>query len=147
MPQAHHHNARLNDLLVCVYRSLLQYAGDCWPWAENDAAAEERAVAEMAREQKSSVEQIVELLAARGWVADFGSFPDNSELHYVSLDYLLGKLIEDEERITGEIEQLAESMRDDREAAEIAWDLLIAEQRHLAKLRELQASRAKLAHA
>src|SRR5262245_44022345 len=91
------HNERLNALLIRVHRSLLQYAVECWPWTDVDAAAEQATIEGLAREQESYVARMTELLVEREWSVDFGSFPDWSELHYVALDYLLGKLIVDEE--------------------------------------------------
>src|SRR5436305_2019737 len=86
----------LNRGLARLNRSLMQYAVDCWPWTRaTDTAAietpEQKSIEQMTLRQRDFVARLVELIMRRGDVVDFGSFPDNSELHYVSLEYLLGK--------------------------------------------------------
>lgn len=133
-------NELLNDLMARAYRSLLQYAGECWPWASSDEAAEEQAVREMAAEQKSYVAGIVELLQSRDWSIFLGNYPDFTALHYVSLDFLLGRLISDEEELLAEIEAGRHALSGDPEAAGLVAELSSATMRHLAKLREMAAA-------
>jgi hypothetical protein len=103
------HSDLLNRLLVRIYRGVLQYAVECWPWsaaAESNGVEppEQRAIEKMAARQQQSIARLVELLSKRRATVDFGVYPDNSELHYVSLDYLIGKLVADEERLVTELE-------------------------------------------
>lgn len=133
-------NATLNDLLARAYRSLLQYAGECWPWASADESAEQQAVVDMSAEQKAVVARMVELLEAREWPIDFGNYPDFTPLHYVSLDFLLGRLIADEQELLAAIESSHNTLAADPEAAELAAELLAATKRHLSKLQELSAA-------
>ncbi|HEY3963049.1 MAG TPA: hypothetical protein VGM05_00715 [Planctomycetaceae bacterium] len=137
-------NEILNHLVARAYRSLLQYAVECWPWTTltesiGSAAPEQQAVEQIAARQQAFVGRLVELLIDRGETVDFGNFPDNSELHYVSLDFLLGKLIADEQNLVAELEAAQGALHNDPSAAGLVSELLAAEQANIARLRELAA--------
>jgi len=140
MPDAQQ-NELLNDLLVDAYGSLLQYAIECWPWTDPEDEAEQQTIAEMAAAQKAVVARISALLESRGYAIELGQYPDWSSLHFVSLDYLLGKLIADEEQLIAAIEQAQPTLKSDPEASAQAFDLLHMEKKHLARLREMAATR------
>src|SRR5258708_35384707 len=98
------HSDLLNRLLVRAYRGLLQYAVDCWPWsAAADANGveppEQRAIEKMAARQQQFIARLVDLLSKRPAAIDFGVYPDYSELHYVSLYYLIGNFTVDHQRL------------------------------------------------
>ncbi len=138
------HSDSLNRLLVRIYRGLLQYAVECWPWSAAAEAngvepPEQRAIEKMAARQQQSIARLVELLSKRRAAVDFGVYPDNSELHYVSLDYLIGKLVAEEERLVTEVEAAQKGLAGDPEASRLVADLLAAEKEHLAQLRDLAA--------
>src|SRR5438132_330676 len=98
------HNQRLNLLLIRLLRSLLQYTAECWPWASVEESGEQQAIAEMGQFQLVYVRQLVDLLVERGWPIDFGTFPTEfTDLHYVGLDFLLGELIADEDKVIAEL--------------------------------------------
>lgn len=134
-------NAALNDILILSYRSLLQYTIECWPWTDPDDSTEQQAIAEMAREQQAVLARIAELLDRRQQPIDFGTYPDWSEMHFVSLDYLLIKLIADEENLIAAIEHAQPTLKADPTASALAFDLLHIERQHLARLRELAVAR------
>src|SRR5258707_2909167 len=130
------HSDLLNRLLVRAYRGLLQYAVDCWPWsAAADANGveppEQRAIEKMAARQRQFIARLVNLLSKRRAAVDFGAYPDYSELHYVSLDYLIGKLVADEQRLVAELEAAQKGLHDDPEAAQVVGGMLAAQQEHL----------------
>jgi hypothetical protein len=137
----------LNRLVARVYRCLLQYTVECWPWtpsaeSPDGKSPEQKAIEQMAVRQQEFVGRLVELLSQRGQVADFGNYPDNSGLHYVSLNYLVGKLLADEERLVAELESAREAVRNDPPAATLIVELLAAEKQNLAKLHELATKTA-----
>lgn len=137
-------NDILNRLVGRVYRSLLQYSVECWPWstlseAVGAATPEQQVLEQIAARQQTFVGRLAELLTERGENVDFGSFPDNSELHYVSVDFLLGKLVADEQNLVGELESAQGGLHHDPEAAALVSELLAAEQANIARLRELTA--------
>lgn len=136
-------NSALNDLLILVYRSLLQYTMECWPWSDVGEAGEQQAIDALADEQKALVEKLAELLDERGVVVDPGTYPDWSELHYVSLDSLLARLIQDEEAMLAAIERLRPALQIDAEGTALADEIVAAERRHLSKICEIAGARAK----
>ena len=135
----------LNRVLARLYRSLLQYAVECWPWTSAaDTAAtdstEQQAIEQMTARQQQFVARLADLVTRRGDVVDFGSFPDNSELHYVSLDYLLGKLIADEQELIVELQAALSVLGHDAEGTALVSELLAVETQNVARLRELSRS-------
>lgn len=136
------HSELLNHLLRRIYRGLLQYSVECWPWTQasespDGKSGEQKAVEQMAASQQQLVARLVDLLVERGATVDLGNYPDYSEMHYVSLDYLLGKLIDGQVRLIAELEAAGPMLRDDPEAAGFVSDLLAAEREHLSRLRDL----------
>ena len=103
---------------------------------------EQKAIEQMAARQQEFVGRLVELLSRRGAVVDFGNYGDCSELHYVALDYLLGKLVGDEERIVSHLEAARTAIHNDPPAATLIVELLAAEKSNLARLRDLATKAA-----
>lgn len=136
-------NKQFNRLLINVGRSFLQYVGECWPWTQVDAAAERDKINDLVARQQRQVAKLVELLVQRdGGAIDFGSYPtEYTDLHYVSLDYLLAQLIENEQLVVAEIDDSHRSAADDPEAAELLEQFLAEERCNLKALEELAAAR------
>ena len=135
------HNQRLNRILIRVYRSLLQYVAECWPWADAQISSEQRTVEQMMREQQIHVGRLVELLSVRGWPIDFGSYPTEfTDLHYIGLEYLLNEIIADETALVAELDRARSEAADDPAAAALLAELAVSERGRLTKLRELAAA-------
>jgi hypothetical protein len=132
-------NSRLNDLLIDLGRSLLQYAGEAWPWtAAFDSGAARQVIEQLGAEQRKSVEQIAKLLQERHHTVDFGVYPDEyTSLHYVSQRYMLDQLIVNERSLVEECDALARECRQDPEAASLIESIREREQRALSELRKL----------
>jgi hypothetical protein len=136
------HNEILNRLVPRLYRSLLQYTVECWPWTPSaeipdGKSPEQEAIEEMTARRQEFVSRLVDLLMQRGMAVDFDNYPDYSELHYVALDYLLGKLIADEEALLAELETARGTIRDDPPAATLLVELIVAEKENIRRLGEL----------
>jgi hypothetical protein len=143
----HTDNETLNRLIPRLYRSLLQYTVECWPWtpsaeSPDGKSLEQQAIEQMAARQQQFVARLVDLLSRRGVVVDFDNYPDLSELHYVALDFLLGRLIADEQRLVSELEAVRGATQGDPPAATLIVELLAAEKDNLARLRNLAAKAA-----
>lgn len=124
------HNAKLNELVVDLGRSLLQYAAESSPWGKTGALADE--IARLAARQRESVGKLVELLTSRGWVIDFGVYPtDYGDLHFLGGSYFVPKLQESQEALVVEIDEAAHTCFDDPEAVAILREVL-AEERDVA---------------
>lgn len=135
----------LNRVLARLYRSLMQYAVDCWPWSRTtdtvgSESPEQQTIEKMTLRQQEFVARLVDLITRRGDVVDFGSFPDNSELHYVSIDYLLGKLIADEQDLVAGLQAALPTLQNDAEATALVSELLATETQNVSRLRELNRS-------
>lgn len=135
-------NSRLNDLLIDLGRSLVQYVGESWPWTPADDADEMASLVRIVSEQRRSVTRLAELLDERDHTVDFGAFPtEYTSLHYVALDYMLTRLVNDQQALVEECEALAAEGRGDPEAEPLLQETATAERRHLEELRQLAAAR------
>lgn len=131
---------RLNDLLVDLGRSLLQYAQEAWPWTSATDSGQLRDIVQrLATEQQESVRELAEFLDANGYAVDFGVYPDEyTSLHYVSLRYLLDQLIVNAEALTQECQAAAREAMDDPDAGPLLARVAAREAAGLAELRALQ---------
>ncbi|MCA9054969.1 MAG: hypothetical protein KDA75_14105 [Planctomycetaceae bacterium] len=132
--------ARLNDLLVDLGRSLLQYAGEAWPWTSTTDAGELRSVvSRLGAFQRESVAAVAHLLDGEGHPIDFGVYPDEyTSLHYVSLRYLLDQLIVNEQALVEECRAVTSELEPNSPAADLLREV---SQREAAILSELQSLR------
>lgn len=130
-------NEVLNQVLVVMGRSLLQYSADAWPWTGSHSSASRTAVEALMAEQKTRVGQLADLLDNRGWTIDFGVFPDFTDLHFLSLDFVLPHLVENERRVVNEIEAALPQCSSDPEGAALLSEFLPGERAVLSKLEEL----------
>lgn len=140
-------NQRLNLLLIRLLRSLLQYTAECWPWASVDESGEQQAIADMGQSQLVYVHRLVDLLVERGWPIDFGTYPTEfTDLHYVGLDFLLGELIADEDKLIAELQRGQSELAGGHAAESLIAAVLESERGHAARLRELSAARKHASH-
>jgi len=117
----------INSLLVDIHRSLLQYSAEAWPWtAEADEAVREQLLT-LAKQQEQSVENMVNFLRSRKHLVDFGVYPqDYTSLHFVSLDYFLGRLKSSQEGLVQEIEAAIGKLAGDLDAVKLVEDAVSA---------------------
>jgi hypothetical protein len=134
-------NDVLNQVLVVMGRSLLQFSADAWPWTGSSAGSSRAAVEALIADQKGRVAHLVDLLDGRGWTIDFGVYPDFTDLYYLSLDFVLPHLIENEHGIVSEIEAALPKCAGDPQGAALLTEFLPAERAVLAKLEELSRSK------
>ena len=141
-----HRNAELNELLILLGRSLLQYVSESWPWASADEDDVRQAVDALSNRQRHHVGLIAELLEQREWSIDFGTYPTEfTDLHYVALDYLLSELATHEAGLMPEIELLTRQCGDDPEAAPLAERILADHRDEVRQLEALARSRPQTA--
>ena len=136
------HHAELNQLLIHLGRSLLQYVGESWPWTDSHSNVEQRKLNELVARQQQFIERLAELLVRRDWAIDFGAYPtEYTDLHYVALDYLLDLLILDQEALLADVDRTISVCGDDPEAVRLLGDLRTELQHDLKELRDLGAAR------
>lgn len=130
-------NAVLAGLLIDLSRSMLQYVGECWPWT-GDNEGERRTIEELVARQQRAIARLVELLDRRRWPIHFGTYPGEfTDLHYLALEHLLGRLIEQEEALIEEIGRAASDCRGDDEAVALIEQIEAEERENLDRLKSL----------
>jgi uncharacterized membrane-anchored protein YhcB (DUF1043 family) len=135
-------NERLNDVLIDLGRSLLQYVGESWPWTSDEEAAERDAVERMVAEQRDTVLQLAALLDDRKHRITYGQYPsDYTSLHYVALDYLLDQLAGEQRTLVKELSAAAEELASDGEARDLVAAAAEQAARHQRELEALIARR------
>jgi hypothetical protein len=131
------HNDVLNGVLILLRRSLLQYAAEAWPWTGSRSGEPRAEIDRLIAAQAERVRTLAELLDSRRWTIDFGAFPDFTDLHYLSLTFVLPHLVENERRIVREIELALPACAGDPEATALVAAILAEESQTLAELKRL----------
>ena len=91
-------NQILNRLVINLGRSMLQYLGEASPWTSGAEETKLKTVEALVARQQDAVNKITDLLMARHWLTEFGTYPtDYTDLQYLSLDYLLTQTLENAE--------------------------------------------------
>lgn len=134
-------NEALNELLVRLYRSLLQYAAESWLWSAQGSDAPDAVV--LASDQQSFVARLADLLDRRGAVVDLGAYPtEYTDLHYVAFDYLLRQIVKDQEGLLSVVDRTAASVVHDDEASQLVSDIRDAEAARTNRLRDYLKQRS-----
>ena len=131
---------RLNDLLVDLRKSLLQYSQEAWPWSGQSGAEDVRqTLNRLAAEQEQSVADLVELLDSRGHAIDFGTYPDEyTSLHYVSVEYLLDQLTIHTTSLIEAYQSVPSEVAEDQEVSALVEQILSREQTAASEIRDLK---------
>lgn len=128
---------QVNELLVAIGRSLLQYTADAYPWSPANKDLREP-ILRLAHEQQNSVRKIVHWLDDEGETIDYGTYPvDYTSLHYVSAEFLLKYMISNQ---TENVElATVECSEEDAETAhhQFLAEILANEQSILDELKKL----------
>lgn len=135
-------NRRLNELLIDLRNSLLQYVGESSPWTEYGEHASRAVLERLIALQQEDANRLADLLAERGHTTDFGIYPpEYTDLHYVALDYLLGQMIQNQKELVNEVEAAGEACSSDAEASAALFGIRERERGILQELQQLVASR------
>lgn len=105
----------LNKLFILLHRSLLQYVGECWPWTAEDGKQTEilATIKGLIAAQKQHEAALAQPLTESGWVLDFGGYPTlYTDLHYVSLTYLLKQIVVSQSQIVAAFDAAAQAYPD-----------------------------------
>ena len=135
------HNAKLNQLLIDIGRSLLQYVGHCSSWSSRSQAALEEEFPKLVAIQQEHVAHLSALLTERRWSIDFGGFPASfTDLHFLSLTYLLKLIVKNQEAVIAELDEAFHTSVHDPEAATLIGQILKSERELTQRLRELSSA-------
>jgi len=131
------HNDVLNGVLILLRRSLLQYAAEAWPWTGSGSGEPQAAIDRLIAAQAERVRKLAELLDSRRWTIDFGAFPDFTDLHYLSLKFVLPHIAENERQIVRELELALSACAGDSQATALVGAILSEESQTLVELARL----------
>lgn len=133
----------LGELLGTVYRSLPMYLTDARPWTDSADDQAASVVAQVQAEQAELAARIAQAIEQRDGVPDPGTFPFRFvDANLLSLDYLIQWLVQYQAEDVKRIEGLAEALKDDPGAYDLAMEALGASKAHLAMFEELAANQA-----
>ena len=128
----------INELLIQMHRSLLQYSAESWPWASSADGSVQQQVMELAGQQEQAVKKMVDVLASRQYRIDFGVYPHAyTSLHFVSLEYFLGRLKESENALLSDLNAVSSQFTGDPEGAELAQSVIATQQQVVEGLKNL----------
>ena len=131
-------SSRLNNLLIRIRCSLIQYAGESWPWSADPAA--QTTVMRVVEEQKTLVSRLARLLEERGHWVEWGVYATEfTSLHYVSLKYLLGRLTINQREIVTVARAILKECVGDHEASSLIGEILTALDREQTTLDRLNS--------
>lgn len=135
------HNTQLNQLVVDLNCSLLQFVGEVSPWSPANAGTARDAVAQAQQQQRHHVDQLVDLLSERRWPIEFGLYPaEFTDLHFMSLKAMLPRIVENQNRIIAELDEAAHTCIDDVDAIGILMTVLAGERALTEQLKSLKIS-------
>lgn len=133
------HNSQLNQVVVDLGQSLLQFVGEVSPWTPASAASARETLANVVKTQKSHVDRIVQLLVDRGEAVDFGTYPaEYTDLHFLALKALLPRIIANQEAVLAELDEAVHTCVDDAEATLILNAVLAGEREITATLKAVK---------
>ncbi len=130
--------AALNRIACVLNRSLPMYLRDAKPYVRPEDAEAAEVLESIADEQRDMVARIGELVVEEGSQLDTVGFPITyTSLHDLSLDYLIGQLVMQQERDVQEIQHCVSQLSLAPRARALAEESLGAAKGHLETLREL----------
>lgn len=143
MPTSPPVEALLNDVLQAVHRSLLQYVREASPYASQQDEQLQQAIAQLADQQAERVDLLASELQQREWSIDFGQYPIAfTSLQYLSVKYLLQRLLDNQQRVVALCETAARELADDPEDGSLTQQIAEGERHTLSELQAL-SSRVK----
>lgn len=132
----------LNRVQQQLSGCFLQYVGEIWPWTSVGAegAKLKAMLDECVARQRQSIAQLTEYLAPRQSRVEFGSYSANfTDLHYVSLHFLLKHLIASQGLIVELLNRAVTTLPSGDESQELLIAVRQNEEENLAALKAAAA--------
>lgn len=130
----------LNRLSVLHNRSLPVYLQYTTPWVESGREDVHELLLQIVADQQAVTDRVGTMILASHEQVDPGEFPiDYTSLHDLSIDYLLGLLVESQRAMVSECEQCVQELAADAMAQAVAQEAVGSAKAHLDSLVELQA--------
>lgn len=128
----------LNRLLRILYRSLPLYLDGTSPWTSRTDGRAEAVLAQLVADCRHYAQKTADAILDRNGILETGSFPiQYADVHDLSLDFLIGELIESQRRDIKAIEACVDKLARDRAAKALAEEALGNARGHLESLEEL----------
>ena len=130
-------NHRLNDLVIEIGRSFLQYVGETWPWTLTQDDDRRKILAQLVDDQSQSVSRLVALLEELGHSVEFGTYPtEYTDKQFLCLEYLQDHMVENQKAVLDIVRSTHESVDCDELTAHLS-EILADETKLLAPLEML----------
>jgi hypothetical protein len=108
------------------------------PWLPAGSERVAETLENITIDQREYTGRLVSLLQDLGGRVEFGSYPITfTDMHFLSLEYLLGELIQRQRRVIPAIEACAAALAEGSPARALADEILGAEKAHLEALDDL----------
>jgi hypothetical protein len=144
-------DARDADLLKEIVRresrSLLQYVGDSFPWTTRQERETLPMLRSMIEEEREAAAALARFLASQRQTPPYlGAFPQSfTTINFISLDYLLPKLVDSEREDIALLEH-SETVATDSDARAHIERILNIKRQHLETLQKLSDQPVTSAH-
>jgi len=137
----------LHDLFGQMYRSLLQYVGESWPWSPVQKETEEHVfLQQLLTSRMKDVKLLAEYLAAHRIPLFPPQYPVTfTDLQYLSLEHLIGEVTEDEVVLLSQLEAATVKLQTFPEACELVKGIVANEKKIVEQLRSFSAKSAAAA--
>jgi hypothetical protein len=133
--------AILNQLLNLHRGSLPMYLESAPPHRGNGDEKAAEVLSQIVEDQKLMVDRIATYITEKGGPVALGEFPmEFTDLHDLSMDYILGQVMSRQSNEIEIIEQLSRELADDPWAKSLAQEALGAAKAHLQSLEECMAA-------
>ncbi len=130
----------LNQLLIIHYRSLPMYLVEATPWTHRGDAKATEVLLDIVSDQQRTCQRIADQVNQEGGIVDMGDYPSQfAEMNFLSLDFLLKRVAEYQQRDVDTIRGIVEQLSGNLTAQVLAKESLGAAQGHLKSLEELTA--------
>ena len=128
----------LMQLLVHQYRSLPMFLTEAAPWTHRGDENATRVLLDVVEGQRDLSNRIAAELEQRGCSIDLGEYEmEFLDLHFLSLEFLLQRLVENQESEVESIGRIVEQLDGDSIACNLAKEAMGAAKGYLESLMEL----------
>lgn len=133
----------LNRLLTIEMRSLPMYLVNTSSWDDPHNEAAVQTIIHTAEDQQAMASRVARLIQMREGAVVVGEFPmAYTDLNFLSLDFLLRRLVAAQRGDVEAVRRCVEELDNDPIARELAEEILGAEKAHLEAFEELVAQHA-----
>jgi hypothetical protein len=128
----------LNRILAVLNRSLPMYLADADPWTSAGDEQAAKVLARIVEDQRRDVNRLAERIIGKAAHVEPGHWPmEFTDLNFLSLDFLLLELLRHQKQDVAQIERCVALLARDRQARELAEEVLGSEKAHLDALEDL----------